>query len=92
MSYSKRGSKMAIVTVLRPKIAYDISVSEIQHDHRTVCLLLRPTFTDQPIKKLKKNCLPQTLLTSSFTSASFFTTHKKYKCQTLLRHALFVYH
>ncbi len=34
------------------KITYDnfLTVSEIQHDHRTVCLLLRPTFTDQPIK------------------------------------------
>ncbi len=53
VSYSERGSKMAVVTVLRPKIAYDhfLTVSEIQHDHhRTVCLLLRSTFTDQPIK------------------------------------------
>ncbi len=34
------------------KITYDnfLKVSEIQHDLRTVCLLLRPTFTDQPIK------------------------------------------
>uniref|UniRef100_A0A8C1CMY0 Transmembrane 9 superfamily member n=1 Tax=Cyprinus carpio carpio TaxID=630221 RepID=A0A8C1CMY0_CYPCA len=33
MSYSERGSKMAVVTVLRPKIAYDI-----QHVHGTGCL------------------------------------------------------
>ncbi len=38
MSYSERGSKTPIVTVLQPKIAYDnfLTVSEIQHDHRTV--------------------------------------------------------
>ncbi len=38
ISYSERGSKTAVVTVLRPKIAYDnfLTVSEIQHDHQTV--------------------------------------------------------
>ncbi len=38
VSYSERGSKTAIVTVSWPKIAYDnfLTVSEIQHDHRTV--------------------------------------------------------
>ncbi len=42
MSYSESGSKMAVVTVLRPKIAYYsfLKVLEIQHDHHTVCLLL----------------------------------------------------
>ncbi len=52
LSYSERGSKTAFVTVLRLKIACDhfLTVSWIQHVHRTVCLLLRPTFTDQPIK------------------------------------------
>ncbi len=52
MSYSERGSKTAVVTVLQPKIVYDKfqTVSENQHDHRTLCLLLRPTFSDQPIK------------------------------------------
>ncbi len=44
---------MAIVTVLQPTLAYDnfLTVSEIQHDHHTVCLLLQAMFTDQPIKK-----------------------------------------
>ncbi len=38
MSYSERGSKMAVVTVLWPKIAYDsfLKVLEIQHDHHSV--------------------------------------------------------
>jgi len=52
MSYSERGLKMDVFSVLRQKIAYDhfLAVSEIQHDHLTVCLLLRPTSTDQPLK------------------------------------------
>ncbi len=45
-SYIERGSKTAVDTVLRPEIAYDT------HDHHTLCLLLRSTFTDQPIKML----------------------------------------
>ncbi len=52
MFYSERGSKMAVATVLQPKIACDnfLTVSEIQHDHRTLCLLLQPMFSVQPIK------------------------------------------
>ncbi len=51
-SYNERGSKTAIVTVLQPKTAYGhfLTVPEIQHDHHTVCLLLQPMFTGQPIK------------------------------------------
>ncbi len=57
VSYADKGSKMAVITVLRPKIAYDhfLQFSEIQHDHRTECLQLRPTFTDRPKKKLTWN-------------------------------------
>jgi len=52
MSYSERGSKTAVFPALRPKIVYYhfLTVSEIQPDQRTVCLLLRPTSTVQPIK------------------------------------------
>ncbi len=51
-SHSKRDSKMAIVKILQPKVAYVnfLNMSEIQRDYRTVCLLLRPTSTGQPIK------------------------------------------
>lgn len=50
--FSDRSLKMATITVLRPKIACDnfLTESEIQHDHLTVCLLLRPMSTDKPIK------------------------------------------
>ncbi len=88
MSYSEGGSKTAIVMVLWPNIAYNnfLMVSEIHHDHRTVCLLLWPTFTDQPIQMtwnqremalIHETRLPQALnLPLSLLPLFFQSTHK----------------
>ncbi len=90
------GSKKAVVIVLWPKIPYDnfLTVLEIQHVHHTVCLLLRPRFTDQPIKMrqrdmvlkhktayLKLLSLPLLLL------PLFFSMHKTSNCQSVIHHA-----
>ncbi len=71
MSYSERGSKIAVSQ------SCDQRLPTIQHDHRTVCLLVRSMFTNQPIKvrhEIKrhgaKTCLLQALISSSFTTSA----------------------
>lgn len=48
---TESGSKMAVVTALWPALAWDKigTVWEIEDDHLTAWLLLRPTSTNQPI-------------------------------------------